>query len=190
MSLLTTIYKFIKPELTDGPPDITVMNPNWDALDAELKRQDDNLIEHKAEKASQEALGHIKIGEGGSVDENGVYVPTGFKMGYFTRDISLASSEQIITGLGFKPRCILLHYCLRGGTFLGVGIRDGANQQTLITVNGNWEIQGTNYAIKWTDGAYKAYLGSIGFNDDGFKIVWTRSGEPTGTLLVSYLAFK
>jgi len=39
----TTNYNFVKPELTDSPPDITVINPNWDAIDAELKLHDDKL---------------------------------------------------------------------------------------------------------------------------------------------------
>lgn len=39
MSLYTTNYNFIKPELTDAPPDITVMNPNWDKTEEELKNR-------------------------------------------------------------------------------------------------------------------------------------------------------
>lgn len=34
--LITKNYKFKKPELTDSPPDITVMNPNWDDIDDKL----------------------------------------------------------------------------------------------------------------------------------------------------------
>jgi len=40
---LTTNYNLVKPELTDSPPDITAMNPNWDAIDTELKSHDDKL---------------------------------------------------------------------------------------------------------------------------------------------------
>lgn len=36
----TTNYQFNKPELTDSPPDITVFNPNFDVIDAELKERD------------------------------------------------------------------------------------------------------------------------------------------------------
>jgi len=43
MSLLTTVYKFIKPQLTDSPPDITAMNPNWDAIDAELNSHETQI---------------------------------------------------------------------------------------------------------------------------------------------------
>ena len=34
--LTTKNYKLKKPELTDSPPDITVMNPNWDTVDEKL----------------------------------------------------------------------------------------------------------------------------------------------------------
>lgn len=37
MSTTTTNYNLIKPALTDAPPDITAMNPNWDTIDAILK---------------------------------------------------------------------------------------------------------------------------------------------------------
>jgi len=42
MSTTTTNYNLVKPALTDAPPDITVMNPNWDTIDTELKALKDN----------------------------------------------------------------------------------------------------------------------------------------------------
>lgn len=39
MSTTTTNYGFVKPALTDAPPDITVMNTNWDKIDTELKNR-------------------------------------------------------------------------------------------------------------------------------------------------------
>lgn len=38
MATNTTNYNLVKPALTDAPPDITVMNPNWDTIDAKLKQ--------------------------------------------------------------------------------------------------------------------------------------------------------
>lgn len=35
--LETTNYNLKKIELTDSPPDITVINPNWDKIDVEMK---------------------------------------------------------------------------------------------------------------------------------------------------------
>ncbi|WMJ78510.1 MULTISPECIES: hypothetical protein [unclassified Sedimentibacter] len=48
----TTNYNLVKPELTDSPPDITVMNPNWDKIDERLKEieeENDNLDAYKAD---------------------------------------------------------------------------------------------------------------------------------------------
>lgn len=42
MSKTTTNYGFIKPELTDSA-DITQMNPNWDAVDTQLKGVNDKV---------------------------------------------------------------------------------------------------------------------------------------------------
>lgn len=43
MSTTTTNYNLVKPALTDAPPDITVMNPNWDTIDAQLKSLTDKV---------------------------------------------------------------------------------------------------------------------------------------------------
>lgn len=43
MATNTTNYNLIKPALTDAPPDITVMNPNWDKIDEEMKKNADNI---------------------------------------------------------------------------------------------------------------------------------------------------
>lgn len=41
----TTNYSFNKPELADSPPDITVLNPNFDKIDAQLKSLTDKDTE-------------------------------------------------------------------------------------------------------------------------------------------------
>ena len=42
MSSKTTNYNLHKIDLTDAPPDITALNPNWDTLDAKIKELEDN----------------------------------------------------------------------------------------------------------------------------------------------------
>lgn len=41
--LKTQNYGFNKPELSDSPPDITVMNSNWDTIDKKIKENTDNI---------------------------------------------------------------------------------------------------------------------------------------------------
>lgn len=43
MSSKTTNYGLHKIDLTDAPPDITVLNQNWDKLDTKLKEVDDRF---------------------------------------------------------------------------------------------------------------------------------------------------
>lgn len=45
MAQYTTNYNLTKIDLTDAPPDITVLNPNWDTIDETLKTIADNLQE-------------------------------------------------------------------------------------------------------------------------------------------------
>lgn len=43
MATKTTNYNLHKIELNDAPPDITVLNPNWDTIDATLKTLSDSV---------------------------------------------------------------------------------------------------------------------------------------------------
>lgn len=54
--LTTTNYKFKKPELTDSPPDITVMNSNWDIIDTNLKKLNDDKAPKDVATTSKEGL--------------------------------------------------------------------------------------------------------------------------------------
>lgn len=42
MSTKTTNYEFVKPALSDAPPDITATNGNWDLVDEKLKTAEDH----------------------------------------------------------------------------------------------------------------------------------------------------
>ncbi len=47
--LKTQNYGFNKPELSDSPPDITVMNPNWDTIDKKIKENTDAIAQNSQE---------------------------------------------------------------------------------------------------------------------------------------------
>ena len=44
--LKTQNYGFNKPELSDSPPDITVMNSNWDTIDKKIKENTDAIAQN------------------------------------------------------------------------------------------------------------------------------------------------
>lgn len=74
----TTNYKLKKLELTDSPADITVLNENWDTIDAELKEHEGSLssqaqdiaeineeLDTKYDKAGGTISGAVTISKGG-----------------------------------------------------------------------------------------------------------------------------
>lgn len=114
MSLLTTIYKFIKPQLTDSPPDITVMNPNWDIIDAEL-----NSHKEQINTLNFEVDAHLSSAK--------------LKLISISRDLSLVG-DQAIAGVGFKPSAIIALGVVSGqaGKF-SIGLSDK-------TLNNNFSV--------------------------------------------------
>ena len=59
--LLTTNYKMKKIELKDSPPDITVINSNWDWLDTMIKTLHDSTNTWETFKQSGGAVGTLNI---------------------------------------------------------------------------------------------------------------------------------
>ena len=57
----TTNLKLKKPELTDAPPDITILDFNWDKIDSEIKTTSDDLATHLAETATETLAGHVEL---------------------------------------------------------------------------------------------------------------------------------
>ena len=51
MATKTTNYNLHKIDLTDAPPDITVLNPNFDTIDSELKNLNDTITTKTSEIA-------------------------------------------------------------------------------------------------------------------------------------------
>ncbi len=48
MSSKTSNYNLHKIDLTDAPPDITVLNPNWDTIDSTMKTLDTGVSDAKS----------------------------------------------------------------------------------------------------------------------------------------------
>lgn len=140
----------------------------------------EDFNEHKAESVSDDAHGFL--------------TDTRFKIGEFTRDMSLGNGDQIISGLGFKPKSIifLATVPLTVG-LMSIGLDDGLSA-TDIYDNHNVTANTYNHAIVYSisirpPGA-NSYSGKVKtFNNDGFTIQWDLVGAVTGIAYVKYLAF-
>jgi len=119
-------------------------------------------------------------------------VTADFVTGTFTRDISIATGTQAVTGVGFKPS-----YITFGGTISS-------------TIRATWGADdGTTGVCTLIDGVITAWAtrsvasidfdlasgnncrGNIqSFDSDGFTISWVKTNSPTGTANILFTAFK
>lgn len=92
MSTTTTNYGLHKIDLTDAPPDITVLNDNWDAIDSEL-----NNLKHEQTSCTG-------TGEAYEVSVSGIESLTAGVSFIFTPNVvsSKASPTINVNGLGAK----------------------------------------------------------------------------------------
>lgn len=145
---------------------------------------------HLAEKASLTELGHIKIGVG-SIDEDGIYTPGRYKVITATRDISL-TGVQSITGIGFKPRMLIVMAQVANNFRTSIGLFDGTGEAVIFNDHGNtataWNNVGTGIIYLRTAPGTESYVLSAAFTSDGCDLTWTKSGTPTGTVTL-YLGF-
>jgi hypothetical protein len=153
-----------------------------------------NLTAHSALKAAAGILGHIRIGTGLSIDVDGIVSAGAFKIGSFTRDTSLPSGTQAVTGVGFTPRIVLLLANIDNTASASIGIDNVTNAHMIInyhlaTANA-WSYAIAN-SVNLVQGPASGYYGRISsFDPDGFTFSWTRLGTTSGTAAVIYLAIK
>ncbi len=144
-------------------------------------------------QAATSALSALKL----FADSNGdVIAHSGVKVGSLTRDTSLASGTQAVTGVGFKPSAVIFLANVIDTTQDSIGYDDGTNKQVLYSVYlyiaGAHRLGGSNSILLVQDNNiaiyYSGYISSL--DSDGFTITWTKTGAKTGTADIAYLAFR
>lgn len=115
-----------------------------------------------------------------------------YKVGSFTRDTSLATGTQAITGVGFKPKAVLLFAGVTSSSRASWGFSDASLTRAIADFNplGAGQYQMFT-AIRLITNGTDIYDGQVqSFDSDGFTISWTKSGTPTGTADIYYLALR
>mgnify|MGYP001605975322 CR=1 FL=1 len=118
---------------------------------------------------------------------------TRFKVGSFTRDVSVASGTQAVTGVGFQPTAIICFASISTTTAASWGMSDGPTNGCILDF---FQTTADTYApntvlIELLVTSANFYIGSIStFDSDGFTISWTKTGTPTGTATIKYLALR
>jgi hypothetical protein len=126
----------------------------------------------------------------GLVDEQAAefYVGTG------SRDTTVASGTQSITGVGFQPKAIIGNASVSGTEKFSVcGISDGTSNRNIQPQNQisfqDWSNQ--PYLFSMIQAGSTEYHGEIqSFDSDGFTITWTKTGSTTGTLNYQFMCLR
>lgn len=112
-----------------------------------------------------------------------------FKVGSFTRDLSIATGNQSVIGVGFKPRSVIFLSLVNGTTQMSLGLDDDATSLCIFNDSANWVNAAASVYIYTS--AIAQYSGTIlSFDNTGFTISWVKTGSPTGTVQVNYLALR
>ena len=116
-------------------------------------------------------------------------------IGTFTRDLTTASGTQAITGVGFTPRFVTFESKVTATT--GYGSRGGVDNGTIATCfTDRWQAANATWAVKTSSSLFlqsvdadnaASYISAFGA--DGFTLTWTKTGSPTGTGTINYVAF-
>jgi hypothetical protein len=117
-----------------------------------------------------------------------------FFIGSFTRNLASSSGTQTVTGVGFQPRGVIFFAAVP--SVVGAaswGLDDGTNSEGIRggTVAGEFNTQtdGGSIEVVISGGNYQS-ASITTLNPDGFIVTWAKTGTPTGTATVKYLAMR
>lgn len=118
---------------------------------------------------------------------------TNFKIGTFTRDMTLAAGNQAVAGVGFVPRFVIFLNSRSGNPDMSIGFDDGTLQYSVADAHlsgaDTYEVQACS--INNRQGAAIYHRGVISsFDADGFTVTWSKLGAVAGTTTVFYAAIK
>jgi len=142
------------------------------------------------------SLGTVNAGTGNTfalVDHIHPTATVSVAIGTFTRDTTLASGTQAVTGVGFQPTAVLLLAIESSTREASWGFDNGTTAVSIYDNAGGLDAYATNatQSIFLEEASGTDYRGEItSLDTDGFTVTWTRTGAPTGTATVRYLAFR
>lgn len=108
-------------------------------------------------------------------------------VGSFTRDLSTANNSVAYTGVGFRPKAMILlggkHGLMPGFAVISSTAKGYAGQYASTS----WAISNDRSLRTFVDGSNDVGL-DVTFDADGFTVAYTKNGSPTGTGTYYYLA--
>lgn len=118
----------------------------------------------------------------------------GFKSGGFSKLTADASGSVSYTGIGFKPKGLIVLANVPNTPEVSIGIVFAAENNFSVFNSHNITANAWNneaYLVNLVQGIGVRYIGYIqSWDDDGFTITWTKTGSKTGVAEIYYLAFR
>lgn len=118
-----------------------------------------------------------------------VMATIGYKVGSTTYDVSTTGSLAV-TGVGFKPKALILFSNVDGTAKSSQGFSDGTTSRCQYSANAATWTQATALSLIYTDGSNFASLTVASLDSDGFTLTKSKTGTPTGTANISYIAIR
>ena len=112
----------------------------------------------------------------------------GLKIGSFTRDTTAASGDVAYTGAGFKPAA-LIFFAGYSTEAVSVGLSDVTIDACIIARTGRLSSAVAFYCGN-TDGSASQTAVVKSLDADGFTLTYTKTGSPSGTETIYYLAIR
>ncbi len=119
------------------------------------------------------------------------------KVGSFTRDLTLASGNQVVSGVGFQLKGVAFLACVDVAVgMFSVGFDDGATVHKAIadisssTLNA-WLAHASQSIVLYENGGSIYTVGRVtAIGNDDFTVAWVKAaGSPSGTAIIQYLAW-
>lgn len=112
--------------------------------------------------------------------------------GSLTRDLSAASGDVSYAGVGFKPHLIIFMGAVASTTKACWGIATEAGQFSLdqdAPDGVDWMITDLTQCIGFIQAVGDLHVALLKSMDaDGFTLTWAKSGAPTGSATIGYVA--
>lgn len=113
------------------------------------------------------------------------------KIGSLTRDLTASTGSVATTGVGFTPRLLFVLFNQDNNLRFGIGFTDGTSKFCAYASDTSWKFRNTaSYLIQSNDTSAYQQADIASLDSDGFTLSWTKTGSPTGTLTIYYLAIR
>lgn len=108
-----------------------------------------------------------------------------------TRDMTAASGTVAYTGVGFVPTSIMAFGVIQSSYSFGLGFVDSARtEQGLFQFGTNTLYTDPALLSIATSAGVQQYCTVSSYDADGFSLVWTKQGSPTGTAELRFICYR